>query len=412
MSATDKLPKDFFKQFKSKEEFHSFFNELFKQGVEQMLQAELEAYLGYEKYSKEGYGSGNNRNGSYQKTVKSDSLGDLVLSIPRDRNAEFEPQLIPRGQRMSDKLEEAIIGMYSRGMTCSDIRAQVKEIYGLNVSEGTVSNITNRLVEHIRQWQDRPLESVYFILWMDGIVIKVKHNGKYINKCMYIVIGLKKDGYKEVLGLWMAESESAAFWMSVLTDLKARGVQDILVACTDNLAGFTQAIRGVFPQAITQICIVHQVRNSCKYVVWKDRKEFCANLRLIYTATNIQAGEKALADMDQKWGTKYRHAIQSWHNNWENLSQFFQFPLEIRQVMYTTNTIENINRGIRKYIKTKVQFPDDQAALKAVYMAMMNIEKKWTHPIKNWGLIIYQFVTIFENRCKIDETQFSGVYTK
>lgn len=412
MSIENTLPKDFFKQFKSKEEFHSFFNDLFKQGVEEMLKAELEAYLGYEKYSKEGYGSGNSRNGSYSKTVKTDSLGDMVLNIPRDRNSEFEPQLIPKGQRMSDKLEEAIIGMYSRGMTCSDIRAQVKEIYGLNVSEGTVSNITNRLVEHIRDWQDRPLETVYFILWMDGIVIKVKHNGKYTNKCMYMVIGLKKDGYKEVLGMWMAESESAAFWMSVLTDLKARGVQDILIACTDNLTGFTQAIRGVFPQAVTQICIVHQVRNSCKYVVWKDRKEFCAGLRLIYTATNIQTGEKALADMDQKWGTKYHHAIQSWHNNWENLSQFFQFPLEIRRVMYTTNTIENMNRGIRKYTKTKVQFPDDEAALKAVFLAMMNIEKKWTHPIKNWGLIIYQFVTIFENRCKIDETQFSGVYTK
>lgn len=412
MSATDKFSKDFFKQFKSKEEFHSFFNDLFKQGVQEMLKAELEAHLGYEKYSKQGYGSGNSRNGSYPKRVKTESLGDMVLSIPRDRNAEFEPQLIPKGQRMSDKLEEAVVGMYSRGMSCSDIRSQVKEIYGVNVSETTVSNITNRLMEHIRQWQDRPLEQVYYILWMDGIQVKIRQNGKYTNKCIYLVIGLKKNGYKEVLGLWMAESESASFWMSVLTDLKGRGVQDILVACTDNLAGFTQAIHGVFPQAITQICIVHQVRNSCKYVLWKDRKEFCANLRNIYTATNIEMGEMALQQMDQKWGAKYRHAIQPWHNNWENLSRFFQFPLEIRNIMYTTNIIENMNRGIRKYTKTKVQFPDDQAAIKAVYMAMINIEKKWTHPIKNWALIIYQFETIFEERCKIDENQFSGVYTK
>lgn len=412
MSATNEIPKDFFKQFKSKEEFHLFFNDLYKQGIEQMLQAELEDYLGYEKYSKEGYNSGNSRNGSYSKTIKSESLGDMVLSIPRDRNSEFEPQLIPKGRRMSDKLEEAITGMYSRGMTCSDIRAQVKEIYGLEVSEGTVSNITNRLVEHIRDWQNRPLEPVYFILWMDGISIKVKQNGKYMNKCIYIVIGLRKDGYKELLGMWIAESESAAFWMSVLTDLKARGVQDILIACTDNLTGFTQAIRGVFPQATTQLCIVHQVRNSCKYVVWKDRKEFCADLRQIYTASNIAMGEKTLQDMEVKWGTKYKYAIQSWHNNWENLSQFFHFPLEIRRIMYTTNTIENLNRGIRKYTKTKVQFTDDQAAQKAVYLALMNIEKKWTHPIKNWGLIIYQFVTIFENRCKIDQEEFSGVYTK
>jgi len=412
MSAINEIPKDFFRQFKSKEEFHSFFNDLFKQGIEQMLQAELEDYLGYEKYSPEGYNSGNSRNGSYPKTVKTDSLGDMLLSIPRDRNSEFEPRLIPKGQRMSDKLEEAITGMYSRGMSCSDIREQVKQIYGVNVSEGTVSNITNRLVEHIRDWQDRSLEEVYFILWMDGIVIRVKQNGKYSNKCIYLVIGLKKDGKKEVLGMWMAESESAAFWLSVLTDLKARGVQDILIACTDNLTGFTQAIRGVFPQATTQLCIVHQVRNSCKHVLWKDRKEFCADLRLIYTATNIHMGEKALADMDQKWGEKYRHAIQSWHNNWENLSQFFHFPMEIRRIMYTTNTIENLNRIIRKYTKTKVQFTDDQAALKAVYLAMSNQEKKWTHPIKNWALIIYQFVTIFEKRCKIDEQQFSGVYTK
>lgn len=412
MSATDKLPKDFFKQFKSKEEFHSFFNELFKQGVEQMLQAELEAYLGYEKYSKQGYGTGNSRNGSFPKKVKTDSLGDMVLNIPRDRNSEFEPQLIPKGQRMSDKLEEAIIGMYGRGMSCSDIGRQVKEIYGVNVSEGTVSNITNRLGEHIRQWQDRPLEGVYLILWMDGIQVRIRQNGKYINKCIYMVIGLKNDGYKELLGMWLAESESAGFWLGVLTDLKARGVQDVLIACTDNLKGFSQAIRGVFPQAVTQVCIVHQVRNSCKYVLWKDRKAFCADLRGIYTATNIRGAEQALAQMDQKWGPKYPHAIQSWHNNWENLSQFFHFPMEIRHIIYTTNTIENLNRGIRKYIKTKVQFNEDQAALKAVYMALMNIEEKWTKPIKNWALIIYQFITIFENRCKIDEKEFSGVYTK
>lgn len=412
MSTENTLPKDFFKQFKSKEEFHSFFNELYKQGVEEMLKAELEAYLGYEKYSKQGYGTGNSRNGSFPKRVKTDSLGDMVLNIPRDRNSEFEPQLIPKGQRMSDKLEEAIIGMYGRGMSCSDITGQVKEIYGVNVSEGTVSNITNRLLEHIANWQNRPLEAVYFILWMDGIIVRIRHNGKYTNKCIYMVIGLKNDGKKEVLGMWLAESESAAFWLNVLTDLKARGVQDVLIACTDNLKGFTQAIRGVFPLAITQLCIVHQVRNSCKYVVWKDRKAFCADLRAIYSAPNIQMAEKALAEMNQKWGTKYRHAIQSWYGNWENLSQFFQYPLEIRRIIYTTNTIENLNRTIRKYTRAKVQFPDDEAALKAVFLAMSNQEKKWTLPIKNWGLIIYQFVTIFENRCNIDEINFSGVYTK
>lgn len=402
MSANKTIPKDFFKQFKSKEDFHSFFNDLFKQGVEEMLKAELEAHLGYEKYSKEGNGSGNNRNGSFSKKIKTDNLGDMVLNIPRDRNGEFEPQLIPKGQRMSDKLEEAITGMYSRGMTTSDISEQVKEIYGVDVSEGTISNITNRIIEHVKEWQNRPLETVYFTVWMDGIVLKVRQNGRYINKCIFIVIGLKNDGLKEVLGMWVAENESAAFWMTVLTDLKARGVDDILIACTDNLTGFTQAIKGVFPNAVTQLCIVHQIRNSCKFVVWKDRKEFCADLKCIYAATNAEIAEKALSDMDLKWGSKYKYAIQSWQNNWENLSHFFNYPMEIRKIIYTTNTIENLNRGIRKYTKTKVQFTDDNAVQKAVYLAIRNIEKKWDMPIQNWGIILHQFLTIFEDRCKLN----------
>ena len=395
------LPKDFFKQFKSKEDFQSFFSELYKQGVEEMLKGELDEHLGYEKHSKDGHNSGNSRNGSYSKKVKTELLGDLVLSIPRDRNSEYEPQLIPKGSRMSDKLEESIIGMYGRGMTTSDISRQVKEVYGVEVSEGTVSNVTHRILEHVKEWQNRPLEAVYFTVWMDGIVLKVKQNGKYINKCIYLVIGLKQDGLKEVLGMWMAETESASFWMSVLTDLKARGVEDILIACTDNLKGFTDAIKGVFPQTITQLCIVHQIRNSCKYIVWKDRKPFCADLKNIYGAVNRQAAEQALEDFDATWGQKYKHAIQSWRSNWDSLTSYFDFPLEIRKIIYTTNTIENLNRGIRKYTKTKVQFTDDAAAQKAVYLAIMNIEQKWNMPVQNWGYILHQFLTIFENRCRL-----------
>lgn len=395
------LPKDFFKQFKSKEEFHSFFNSMFKQGVEEMLKAELDAHLGYEKHSKEGHNSGNSRNGSYPKKVKTASLGDMVLNIPRDRNSEFEPQVVPKGQRMSDKLEEAIIGMYSRGMTTSDISEQVKEVYGVDVSEGTISNVTNRIIEQVRDWQCRPLEKLYFTVWMDGIVLKVRQNGRYINKCVFPVIGLRNDGFKEVLGMWMAETESASFWLSVLTDLKARGVEDILIACTDNLKGFTDAVKGVFPGTVTQLCIVHQIRNSCKYVVWKDRKAFCADLREVYCAVNRHEAEDALQRLAAKWETKYRIAIASWQNNWANLSSYFDYPLEIRKLIYTTNTIENLNRGIRKYTKTKVQFIDDQAALKAVYLAINNIEKKWNMPIKNWGIVLQQFLTIFENRCQI-----------
>jgi transposase-like protein len=396
------LPKDFFKQFKNKEEFQSFFNDLFKQGVEEMLQAELDDHLGYEKYAREGRKTGNSRNGSYSKKVKTESLGDMLLNIPRDRNSEFSPQLIPKGQRMSDRLEEAIIGMYGRGMTTADISDQVKQVYGVDVSEGTISNVTARIIEHVKAWQARPLEPVYYVVWMDGIMLRIKHNGKYINKCIYLVIGLKKDGLKEVLGMWTAETESASFWLSVLTDIKARGVEDILIACTDNLKGFTEAIQGVYPDTITQLCIVHQIRNSCKYVVWKDRKQFCADLKEVYGAPTKDAAEQALLGFAKKWDSKYRYAIQSWHNNWKNLTSYFDFPVEIRKIMYTTNTIENLNRGIRKYVKTKVQFPDDQAAEKAVYLAITNIEKKWSMSLHNWGLVLHQFVTIFENRCQLN----------
>jgi transposase-like protein len=366
-----------------------------------MLQGELDEHLGYTKHSPEGRNKGNSRNGSYKKTVKSESLGDVVLAIPGDRDGQFSPQLVPKGQRMSDKLEEVIIGMYSRGMTTSDISGQVKEIYGLDVIEGTISNVTNWVLEHVKQWQQRPLEAVYFTVWIDGIMVKVRHNGRYFNKCVFIVIGLRQDGYKEVLGMWLPENESASFWVSVLTYLKARGVEDILIACTDNLKGFTDAIKGVFPQTVTQLCIVHQIRNSCKYVVWKDRKAICADLKGVYAAPNRQVAEDAFQQFEEKWGPKYRHAITSWKNNWDNLTSFFDYPLEIRKIIYTTNTIENLNRGIRKYTKTKVQFTDDMAVQKAVYLAIMNIEKKWSMPIQNWGYILQQFLTIFDTRCRL-----------
>lgn len=395
------MPEDFFKQFKTKEEFKGFFNDLYKQGVEAMLQAELDAWLGYEKYSKQGYNSGNSRNGYYNKTVKTDSLGDMLLNIPRDRKSEFDPVLIPKGQRMSDKLEESIIGMYSRGMSTRDISSYVKEIYGVEVSETTVSNVTDRIIEHIKQWQDRPLEEVYYVVWMDGIVLKIKQEGRYINKCIYLIIGLRKDGIKEVLGMWLSENESASFWLNILSDLKSRGVKDILIGCIDNLKGFNDAIKAVFPKTITQLCIIHQIRNTCKYVTKKDKKEFCADMKLIYTAPTLQSAELAFDKFKQKWVHKYSYSIKSWETNWTELTAYFDFPIEIRKIIYTTNTIENLNRGIRKYTKTKSVFPDDIAAYKAVYLAINNIEKKWIIQIKNWGLIINQFIIIFADRCKL-----------
>lgn len=394
------LPKDFFKQFKSKEEFQSFFQTLFKQGVEEMLKAELDEHLGYEKYSPEGHHTGNSRNGFSKKKVKTDSVGDMVLNIPRDRKATFEPQLIPKHERMSDKIEQAIIGMYSRGMTTRDIEDQVREIYGVDVSEGTISNVTNRLIDNIKQWQVRPLEPVYFVVWMDGISLKIRSNRRIINKTIFLVIGLNNRGMKEVLGMWINETESASFWLNVLTDLKARGAEDILIACTDNLKGFTEAIHSTYPKTITQLCVVHQIRNSARYVVWKDKKEFMMDLKAVYDAPNRAAAADALDVFADKWGKKYGYAIQSWRNNWENLTNYFEFPQEIRRIIYTTNVIESLNSGIRKYTRSKTIFPDDSSAMKAVYLAINNLEKKWVQTVRNWGVILNQFIIIFEDRCQ------------
>ena len=393
------FPKGFFKQFKSKETFQEYFNTLFKQGIEEMLQSELDEHLGYAKHTVEGYNTGNSRNGTYSKTITTENVGELVLNIPRDRNGEFEPHVIPKGHTISSKIEDAILGMYSRGMTTKDVCNQVKEIYGLEISETTISNITERIMILVKEWQQRPLEPIYYAVWMDGIILKIREDGKVINKCVYIVIGLKPDGMKEVLGFWIAKTETAAFWMSVLTDLKGRGVNDILIACTDNLKGFTQAIKAVFPNTVTQICIVHQIRNSCKFVVYKDRKEFCSDLKKVYTAINNQIALDEFEKFKLKWDDKYKYAITSWEANWDNLSNYFEYPLELRKIIYTTNTIENLNRGIRKYTKTKTQFVNENAASKSIYLSLMNIQNAWSRPIPNWGLILNQFLIIFEDRC-------------
>ena len=395
------IPKDFWKDFKDRKDFDEFFSELFKEGINQMLKAEMTDHLGYEKHSKEGENSGNSRNGDYPKTLKT-NLGEITINVPRDRNGEYDPKVVPKHQsRLSDEIAQVIIGLYSRGMSTTDIQEQIDQIYGVQVDSTSVSNITNVLSESIKEWQNRPLEQVYFVVWMDGISIKVRHNGRIINKTIYLVIGLTQEGMKQVLGMWVAPTESASFWMSVLTDLKARGVKDILIASTDNLAGFTDAIKSVFPLAVTQICIVHQVRNSLRYVVWKEKKEFAADMKKIYHAVNIEAAEQALENFQNKWDQKYAYAVKSWRNNWENLTLFFEYPLEIRKIVYTTNIIESLNRGIRKYTKTKSIFPHDQAALKAVYLAISNIENKWTMPIQNWGMIMQQFLIKFEDRCRI-----------
>jgi len=360
----------------------------------------MDEHLGYSKHQARENESDNSRNGYSNKTLKT-NIGDIPLDVPRDRDSSFDPVIVPKHQRMSARIEQAIITLYSRGMSTRDIEETIKEMYGIQLSEGTVSNITHSIIENIKLWQQRPLEEVYFVVWMDGIVIKVRHNGRVIGKTIYLIIGLKKDGLKEVLGMWISETESASFWMNVLTDLKARGVEDILIACTDNLAGIRQAIKAVFPDAITQLCVVHQIRNSSRYVAWKERKEFLSDLRLVYAAANKEMAADALDSFANKWGAKYGYAIKSWKDNWDELTAYFDYPMEIRRIIYTTNAIESLNSSIRKYTKTKTVFPDDQAAIKSVFLAINNIQQKWTMAIRSWGTIINQFIIKFEERCRI-----------
>lgn len=394
------IPEEQLKKMKTQEELEAYISKLYKHAVQTMLKAEMDEHLGYKKHDPSGNNSGNSRNGTSLKTLKTD-IGDIPLNVPRDRDSSFDPVLVPKHQRMSAKIEQAIITMYSKGMSTRDIEDTINDIYGVKVSESSISNITAVVLEDIKQWQQKPLETVYYIIWMDGIVMKVRYNGKVINKTIYLIVGVNKDGFKEVLGMWIAETESASFWLSALNDLKARGVEDVLIACTDNLAGIKQAIKAIFPATITQLCIVHQIRNSCKYVVWKERKAFVADLKLIYGAPNKQAAEDALQDFAVKWGNKYGYAVKSWKENWDHLSAYFEYPQEIRHLIYTTNPIESLNSTIRKYTRSKTVFPDDQAALKSVFLAICNIQRKWTLPIRNWGQIVNQFYINFEERCQI-----------
>lgn len=394
------LTPEFLKQFKDSGELNSFMEDLYAKAMEQMIEGEMDSHLGYEKYSPEGINSGNSRNGKTSKKVKT-TMGEVELEIPRDRNSSFEPVLIPKRSRTVEGIEEIVISLYARGMSVRDIELQIRDIYGYTISDATISNITAKVQSHITEWQSRPLSPVYFVVWMDGIVFKVRHNGKVVNKTIYLAVGLNADGFKEVLGMWLGESESASFWMSVLTDLRSRGVEDMLITSTDNLKGFTEAIISIFPQSITQICVVHQIRNASRYVVWKDKKQFAADLKPIYTAASKDLAWAALENLEATWGKKYPHAIKSWKANWQELSHFFDFPLEIRTLIYTTNIIENMNGKIRKYTKTKMSFPDDASVLKSVFLALREITRKWTMPIRNWNLVVNQFINIFGERCKI-----------
>ena len=400
MKAEDFLDDKFLKQFKDGKDFMSFMDQMYKRGVEKMLEGELDSHLGYEKHDKQSKSTSNSRNGYGEKTVKTEH-GELSIKVPRDREASFDPQILPKRSKLSEGIEKLVISLYAKGMSNSDIEEQLRELYDFRLPPSTISTITARVSEGVLVWQNRPLDPLYMIVWMDGIVFKVRENNKVINKTIYLAVGLNTEGRKEVLGLWLGKSESSAFWMSVLTDLQARGVQDILITCTDNLNGFTQTIRSVFPQSATQVCVVHQIRNACRYVVWKDKKLFTQDMRLIYTAPNKEMAEVELKSFEQKWGDKYTYAVKSWRTNWDDLTAFFDFPLEIRKIIYTTNLIENLNGKIRKYTSNKMSFPTDEAVKKSVYLALMETTKKWTQPVHNWGLIVNQFLAIFGERVKV-----------
>jgi putative transposase len=370
---------------------------LIKNAVEQMLQCEMTEHLGYEKHAAEGRNTGNSRNGVSPKSLKSD-FGKLEIEVPRDRNGEFDPTVVKRNQTDLGFLDEKIISMYARGMTVRDIQGHLQEIYGIEVSPTFISKVTEKILSLVEEWQARPLCEVYPIIFLDAIHYKVRDNGRVVSKAAYTCLGIDQNGRKDFLGLWIGESEGANFWLSVLTELKNRGVQDILIACVDGLKGFPEAITTVFPGAEVQLCIIHQIRNSLRYISYKNQKEFMVDLKKVYTAPTEAKAEHELNNLADKWGQKYPLVINSWKRNWPNLSTYYKYPSEIRTIIYTTNAVENLHRQFRKVTKTRSAFPHDDALRKLLYLAYRDVAKKWTMPLRHWSAIISQLSLFFEGR--------------
>ncbi len=375
------------------------FAPMLKEFMEEALEAEMSSHLSDQE---KGFQAGNKRNGKGKKTLKSNH-GDVTINTPQDRDSTFEPQIVEKRQRiLADNLEKQIIGMYGLGNSLRDISAHIEEMYDSKISTHVLSDITDRIVPKVKEWQDRPLEPVYCILWLDAMHFKVREEGKVRHKALYNILGVNKAGKKEVLGMYISESEGANFWLQVLTHLHNRGLKDILIACTDNLTGFSEAIHSVYPKTDIQLCIVHQIRNSMKYVASKDQKDFMKDLKLVYRADTKDQAESALLGLEEKWGKKYPIVIRSWNDNWERLSAYFQYTAPIRKLIYTTNAVEGFHRQVRKVTKTKGAFTNDMALLKLVYLATQRIEKKWNSPLQNWGLVVQQLAIKFEGRLELD----------
>lgn len=379
--------------------------DLFKDTLQGMMEAELTHNLGYPKGagSRSIKATSNKRNGHSQKTVRS-GMGEVVLQKPRDRNGDFSPKILEQYEGgNTNELERKVISMYGRGMTVSDCNEHLADMYGVSVSDGMISEITNKILPEVEQWRSRPLDALYPIVYADAIHYKVREDGKIKTKAVYVIIGIDVMGQKDVLGIWIGEeAESAKFWLKVLQDIQARGIQDILIFCSDNLSGFSEAVKAVFPEVIIQKCVIHQIRNSLKYIASKDQKEFIVDLKKIYKADTKDDAERNLISLGDKWGEKYGIVIKSWENNWEELSSYFEFSPLIRKLIYTTNMIESLNRGLRKVTKNRSVFPNENALLKLLYLATKNTTKKWTMPVQNWAQIIAQLHIHFGERVKLD----------
>lgn len=371
--------------------------DMFKELIEEALKAELTEELGYSKHDYKNKRTENARNGTSKKRVNS-SFGELELEIPRDRKAEYEPVLVKKNQKDVSSIEDKILSLYGRGMTTRDINGSMQELYGIDLSAETISKITDKIIPTIREWQDRPLKEMYVTLYLDGFRANVKSDGHYSQKCAYVVMGIGVDGKKDILGIWLSENESSKFWLSVLNDLKQRGVKDVLITCVDGLTGFDTAIKAVYPQAEIQRCIVHHIRNCTKFVSYKDLKEFCKDMKSIYKATNEESGLLALEEFSSKWKGKYAYAVKSWYDNWDNLTTFFKYGEEIRKLIYTTNPIEGFNRILRKHTKNRVNFPSDESLLKVLYLATINTIEKWNVRCRDWNQIINELIIHFGER--------------
>ena len=374
--------------------------QLTKRLVERTLEAELTDHLGYQPHASEGRGSGNNRNGKAQKTVQSDS-GELQIEVPRDRSGTFEPQLVKKRQRRLAGFDDKVIALYARGLSTRQIQGQLEELYGVEVSPTLISNVTNAVMEDVRAWQSRPLSAVYPILYFDALFVKSRQEGPVSNKAVYLALGINLEGEKELLGLWLAETEGSKFWLTVFNELKSRGLQDCFIACVDGLKGLPEAIETVYPHTQVQLCIVHKLRNSFKYVPWKERKAVAKDLRAVYGAKTLLEAEEALDRFSQTWDAKYPAISPSWRAEWERLTVFFDYSPEIRKVIYTTNAIESLNYSLRRMLKTRGSFPNDDSILKILYLAINRVAKKWTMPIRDWKAALNQFVILFGDRVPV-----------